>query len=445
MGNLKDKNVFYVGMGLVTTVGYILLSFFIQRHESLYLIPVYGILFILYFLYLSGFQERFALKSKLNFALFLRFIMILSLPTLSDDLYRFVWDGTLILEGINPYSIIPSQLIAQQETLPNGISAELYQQLNSPEYFTVYPPLSQAIFALTTFLGGGRVYFISLMTGIFVLLAEAGTIYAIKGLLKRYKKNQNMVLWYAFNPLIIIELSGNLHYEAFMIFFIVLSIALLSSRNFVMAGVMFGLAVSVKLIPLIFLPLFIRRLPWKNLIYFYAAVGITVILLCIPFVSRELITGINDSIGLYFHTFEFNASIYYLLREVGWYEEGFNIIRTAGPRLALLTFGVILLYSRIEKLHPVRIFDAFLWVMVLYFSLATTVHPWYLATLVAMAVFTEYRFPVVWSGLIFLTYVGYTAEFFKENYVVVIIEYSIVLIMLLLEVRKKEKQLQRIP
>ncbi len=161
----------------------------------------------------------------------------------------------------------------------------------------------------------------------------------------RYHPPARNILLYALNPLVIVELTGNLHFEALMITFVLASVYLLRRQKLVLSGVAMALAVCTKLLPLIFLPLYLRRLGWKTALLFYAAVGAASAALFLPLITPELVTGMRDSVELYFQKFEFNASIYYLIREVGYYQKGYNIIQQAGRWLAISTFLGIMLYS----------------------------------------------------------------------------------------------------
>jgi hypothetical protein len=228
--------------------------------------------------------------------------------------------------------------------------------------------------------------------------------------------------------LVIIELTGNLHLEAVMLLFLVLAIYLLVLKKQVYAAVSFGLAVGVKLLPLIFLPLLIKRLGLAKSMIFYATVGATVVVLFLPFYSVDLIPNFFSSLRLYFQTFEFNASLYYLLRWIGYQLTGYNIIATLGIVLAIATFLTIIVIAVREKTVTwLSLFQGMLMCLTAYFLLATTVHPWYITSLVLVSLFTSYRYPIVWSAVIILSYSAYRTVPYSENLWLVAVEYVVVL------------------
>jgi alpha-1,6-mannosyltransferase len=79
--------------------------------------------------------------------------------------------------------------------------------------------------------------------------------------------------------------------------------------------------------------------------------------------------------------------------------------------------------SVIESISGKTLLSDWMWVLCIYFLFVTILHPWYITTLLALSIFTSYRFPLVWTGLIFLTYVGYTATGFTENLWLTAFEY----------------------
>ncbi len=175
---------------------------------------------------------------------------------------------------------------------------------------------------------------------------------------------------------------------------------------------------------------------WEGRLLSRAVVAGVNALLFAPFFSWRLIENVTSSLDLYFRKFEFNASVYYLVRAVGFWWKGYNVIHIAGPTLAIAALVLMALVVRWHARRPANgdeFFTAALLMHTAYLACATTVHPWYLTSLVGYAVFSRYRFAVVWSGLAVLSYAAYGRADFSENPGLIALEYAVVYSWLLAE------------
>lgn len=360
-------------------------------------------------------------------ALFFRLLLLFAMPQLSDDVYRFVWDGRLLAHGYNPYLYLPSQLLPTPIAAACGLGEHLFRQLNSPDYFTVYPPLNQAFFGLAAWLSPTGLLGNVVWLRVPIILAEAGSLWLMTRLLGQLRMNPNLALVYGLNPLVILELTGNLHFEAVMIFFTLLAAWLLLNQRWMLSAGALALAVGTKLLPLLLLPLVVRRLGWKQGILYSALTGVLTAALFAPFASLELVRNIFSSINLYFQKFEFNASVYYVLRTIGYWVEGYNAIARIGFWLSITTTAS-LLWIAFQWRRPALAVQLVA-MLTLYLAFSTTVHPWYVTTLVAASVFTPFRYPLVWSALIPLSYFTYHTQPYEENLWLTTVEYGLVLLI----------------
>lgn len=413
------------------SIGYWWIGYEIDRTQSKTLILVSGSLFLVYGLVVTRSWNATQTRWWMGIAVLLRLIFLFSNPILSDDFFRFVWDGRLLVAGFNPYLYLPSEVANMSLFSAANLSTTLYEGLNSPHYFTVYPPLNQLFFGVAAWIGGDNVQLSVVVMRVIILMAEVGNCWLLSspqnlGIQPSAKRKINGLV-YALNPLVIVELTGNLHFEAVTLFFVLLALRWLNrpwfKDSYLMASaVALGLGASVKLLPLIFLPLLIRRMGWQKGIIYSGVVGLTIVGLFLPFLSKSLLTNVGTSLDLYFQKFEFNASVYYLLREVGYWITGYNLIQSLGPVLSLITLGTVSWLA----FQKSSLAEKMLLSLTVYFFLATTVHPWYITTLVALGAITRHWYPVVWSLLLPLTYVAYASSPYQENLRVVGLEYIFV-------------------
>lgn len=379
----------------------------------------YIISFVSY-LYLIRVRKYFVLF--LFLAIGIRMLLLPAFPNLSDDIYRFAWDGYMTLNGINPYTSLPSDLT--NNSIP-FLTEELYAGLNSPHYYSIYPTVCQAIFTVGAWVAQGDIKIYSIVLKLIMILAEIGTLYFILKILGKYKHSQHKLFIYALNPLIIIEICGNLHFEGLMIFFFTLFFYLLIIEKLAWSLVPLALSIGTKLLPLIFMPFLIIYLGWKKSLKYFISLGLLLLILFLPIITQ--LPFFLKSVDLYFQKFEFNASIYYALRWLGVQITGYNQIHVLGPFLGIATISAVgFLCWKYQKVALQKIATYWLLAFCTYLFLATTIHPWYLSLPILLCVFSKIRFPIFWSGLIFLSYINYSYSPYFENLFVVGFEYLLV-------------------
>ncbi|GAA3617005.1 DUF2029 domain-containing protein [Flavivirga amylovorans] len=456
---------------------YLSFAYNLTRTDYTKLITLYIALLFLFYKLILILKHNISALAWISFAF--RAIFILAIPNLSQDFYRFIWDGRIILEGINPYLYTVESFMNKGES-PVAQAQELYTgmgQLNA-SHFTNYPPINQLCFVIAGLFAGKSILGSAIVMRLLIIAADFGTLYFGKKLLKKLQIPVYTIFWYILNPFIIIELTGNLHFEGVMIFFLIWSFYLLYSGKWQWAAVVLALSISVKLIPLIFLPLFLQwftkrhvistkhsderkqdviagskqrdnLLRWipdfagiTRLIGFYTIVLITTILLFAPFYSSKFINNYAQTVGLWFQNFEFNASIYYIAREIGYLFRGYNEIAIIGKvtPIIVVLFVLILTFFRKNKTF-IELITAMLLALSFYYFTTTTLHPWYVATLLILSVFTKYKFPLVWSFVIILSYLAYinlNKADKSENLWVIALEYVIVYGVFIWEILTKK-------
>jgi hypothetical protein len=423
--SLLQKITCIIFSGLLLSIGY-----FTQRHESLLLIGQFTALFSLY-LFLALKPEKLSIPIIIFIAVSFRLIFFLLEPNLSEDVYRFIWDGKMWLAGLNAYEWIPKEMLS---LLKENWMEPLFTQLNSPDYYTIYPPANQLLFYIAAFTDSTLLSIIIIR--IFIIAAEIGTLLLLPKLLRQYNLPAQNMVWYAFNPLILLELTGNLHFEAFVIFFIVLSLYYFKKSELFRSSLSLGFAIAFKLLPLILIAAYFRKISLQNWIK-YGLVSVLVLLLSlIPILFSNALNGILNSSELYFTSFEFNGSIYYLTRAIGYTLKGYNIIAFAGPLMGILSFlGIIILNLFAKK--TISLVERMMWTWFIYCLFATTLHPWYCLPLLVLGILSRYKFPVLWTFLIFFTYIGYTSTGFSENLWVTFLEYILLFVFIVIEIQFK--------
>jgi len=415
---------------------YYTFAYHLERTDFIKLLTLFAALFLLCFKLIQF--EKWNFRFLLSIGILFRLIFSCAEPNLSQDFYRFIWDGTLVRHGINPYVNIPDSLIEQ----PNLIIAnaqQLYDGMGSlsAKNFSNYPPLNQLFFALATLLGGKSILgSIFALRGI-MILADIGVFYFGRKLLKNINRSPHLIFWYFLNPLVIIELTGNLHFEGVMLFFFVWALYLISIQKWQWGAVIYACSISVKLVPLLFLPLFLKHFKLKKTVGFYTIIGVTTLLLFAPFYSSAFIANYSKTIGLWFSNFEFNAGLYNALKQIAIQcnAKPWELIKTYGKITPIITIVTVLLFTFLRKNQDIKVLlSSILWILSIYYFTSPTVHPWYVIFLVVLTLFTKYRFALLWSAVIVLSYFAYAQANFKEHLGLLSVEYILVYGFLIYEI-----------
>ncbi|NYJ26001.1 polyprenol phosphomannose-dependent alpha 1,6 mannosyltransferase MptB [Allomuricauda sp. ARW1Y1] len=400
------------------------------RTDFVKLFMLFGALFYLTYKIIQF--EKWNFKFLLIIGILFRLVFLMAEPNLSQDFYRFLWDGELIKNGINPYLYTPDQIMEQGHVTFANMKElrEGMTDLNARHYSN-YPPVNQVLFALASVLGGGSILGSTIAMRSIIILADLGALYFGRKLLQLLNKANNLAFWYFLNPLVIIELTGNLHFEGVMLFFFVWALYLISINKWLWATPVYAISIMVKLMPLLLLSIFIKYFGFKKSIAFYTLVLLGCTALLFPFYSSVFIDNYSETVGLWFSNFEFNASIYNVVKKIGvtYFEaKPWELIDAYGSFIQKVVVVIVLLLAFLRKNQKMEsLITSMLFALACYYFLSTTVHPWYVVFLLGFSIFTDYRFPLLWSFTIILSYYTYSNPNYTENLGLLAIEYLLVI------------------
>ncbi|NKI26088.1 mannosyltransferase [Arenibacter sp. 6A1] len=429
---------FPILFAIVSILLYTSFAYDLDRKDFTKLITLFAGLF--FFCYKLIQFEKWNFRFLVITGIIFRLIFLGATPNLSQDFFRFIWDGNLIVQGLNPYLHLPIDLIAQED-----FSLNKAQQLVvgmgelSASNYSNYPPLNQFIFAISSLLSGKSIAGSLLIMRVFIILADIGILYFGRLLLLKLNKPVHLIFWYFLNPLIILELTGNLHFEGVMLFFFIWSMYLLHNKKWKIAAPIYAMSIAVKLVPIIFLPLFIKHLGLKKSLVFYSLVAGVSVLFFFPFFSVQFLENYAQTIGLWFSNFEFNAGLYNLVKHiaVSFDAKPWELIKVYGKITPPIVITVVGLFTFLadNKKTP-TLFTSMVWILSIYYLLATTVHPWYIVFLVLTCLFTDLKHPLIWSFFVFLSYWTYSNPDYKEHKIILIVEYIAIYGFMLYEIIK---------
>ena len=225
-------------------------------------------------------ESRRLLTIALVFAALFRLAIVFSPPYLSDDIYRYVWDGRVQTAGINPYRYTPAD-----QSLVKLRDEKIYPKINRREYaHTIYPPLAEAIYFLTTRVSETVTWMKLTMLGF-----EAIAVWAMVQLLAAFGLPRQRVLIYAWHPLIVWEFAGSGHVDAAAIAFISLALIARRKNADATAGFTLACAALIKFFPAVLFPALYRRWNWKMPLAF----AITMLVAYLPYLSVGPVAAIG--------------------------------------------------------------------------------------------------------------------------------------------------------
>lgn len=223
-------------------------------------------------------------------ALVFRVVAALAEPSLSNDAYRYEWDGRVQLHGVHPYAHAPA------DPALADLRDETATRINHPELRTIYPPLAELAFAALAATGLGVRGF-QLAFG----LLDFGVVLALARLLAVRGLPRERVVLYAWNPLAILESAGSGHVEPLGVALLVLAAAWTSDERRGLGAAALGAAIQAKLLPLVLVPGYLRRFRARHA----AVLALVVVGLLVPYATTgpALGAGLAD----YAERWEFNA------------------------------------------------------------------------------------------------------------------------------------------
>lgn len=386
---------------------------------------------ILFLFGIYAFAIKYNLKIIIFVGILLRLFTLFWVPSLSDDFYRYYWDSYLLSNDLNIFEFTPQVCLPYIDK--NNAEIHLaFKLMNSKNYYSIYPTVIQT-FSLLAYKASDEslISYSFYLKSIFLLFDIAG-IYIVHLFLELLKANKYLITLFAINPLFILDITGNLHFDLIMMYFFLGSIYFIYvKQNSWLSAILMALSFHTKMISILLIPIFTNHLQLKEKITFYALLTSFIVLLFAPIISINEGLNLLGSIQLYFQTFEFNASIYFALRYLGNAIYGYNTIHFLGPLLKFV-FVAILLYHlyvhQYSKLISSKL-QASYSVLLAWLLLSTTVHPWYVGPLAIIGVIINRKVALLWTLLVALSYQTYATLSLEINSTLLWVEYGTLFIL----------------
>ena len=300
-----------------------------------------------------------------------------------DDIHRYVWDGRLQRLGYNPYFVVPSDPAVTALHTPET------RNLNNPDLPSPYPAGAQLFFRAVTAIQES-----TFALKVAFVVCELAIVFALLDLLRCTRQAAHLVLAFAWNPLLAIEVAGSGHIDIVGALLLLVSAAALVRRWRATADVGLGLAITVKFLPIVLLPLYWKRIRIRDAALAAAVVG----LLYLPFLDHGRVP--IGSLGTYVHSFRFNGPVFAALHQVAPPQ-----LLVALAVLVGLVTATLFTRASLRSAAPEWSPDLFAWPMAASLLCAPVVFPWYLLWLLPFLTSASTLLIILWTVSIFPTYV----------------------------------------
>lgn len=354
--------------------------------------------------------------------IFLAFLLRLSFlntsPIGSEDIYRYMWDGKIQANGVNPYLYTPGD-----DHLKSYYSDLLPKALNFREMKTIYFPLSQWLFYIGYKLSGESVWGYKLLLILFELLTLAGLFL----LLRKLNITRKYLLLYVLCPLPIFQFAIDAHLDGFGLPLLIFSLFFYLDNKKIYSLILLGLSLSIKPIGLLLIPIYF--LNEKSILQKIKTVLIPFMAFFAQFIFYIFSSNPFEALFIFTKNWYFNGFVFNLLNAVFSNNQTSRLI--CGILLALSLIPVY--FSKREMIE--KIYFAVLLLMIF----SPVVHPWYITWVAVLLPFSH-----KWSGLYFVAACSFTAitilnyqlyGIWKDYWMVLIVEYLPILMFLFSEMK----------
>lgn len=369
--------------------------------------------------------------------LMVRIILILSQPVLEDDYYRYLWDGAVTAHGYNPYVYSPLETMEGNDNVPEELhqlaedSGEIIKNINHPHIRTIYPILSQVVFAAAYFIDDWQYWSWKVLLLLFDLLL----LFVLIKTLRHLKLPILFVAFYWLNPIVIHEIFNGAHMDLLALLPVMLALYFHSKNKLWYSVIALAIAAGFKLWPVVLLPLLLRNTlaDWKQTTKYTFSFALMVLILFLP----VLISNLDESLGFIKYASKWinNAAFYSIFK---WSIQ--NVIYFFELNISCIScitrWGIVILYiiliAFILKRKPsdqTQFFGKALLIVTVLYLISPTQFPWYYSWMVPLLALRPMISLLLYPLLLPLYQIKYLSE------IIIYIQHLPVIILFILELR----------
>lgn len=411
---------------------YGLLGYLIKPNDILYISIILGVVFSIYFYLISFTHDKNEVSTLLWFSMIFRLVFLFAIPIFSVDYIRFLFDGKLILNGFNPYLYSPEQVLAGNTIVPSNLFADFFSGLATNKKYSLAFPLVQYFKVLPAYFVEINPIISLVLLRLPILIADFILFKFLIKLLDKLSLSYNGILVYALNPLVIIGLMANISFIGVMLCLFVVGLYFLIQNKWIHALVLITASSVFSVFSVVLLPLIFKKIGLAKSIIFMVLIAIIITLFSIPFYQTGMIDVLIANLKSNISTPKFNFG---LTNVFEWFTGKSHIIIPVLFLLALFSISI----SRANDWGSV--IKGMMFCVTTVILLSFNIKPHYFIILVLFSsLIQEYNYAIIWSLIAFVNYANFALKF-EQNYWIMPLEFSILLILFLLDLFGKTKKL----
>ncbi|HET6266646.1 MAG TPA: hypothetical protein VFG11_02940 [Acidobacteriota bacterium] len=310
-------------------------------------------------------------------AVVIRLAVFFQEPSISEDFYRYVWDGRVQIAGFGPYDHAPQE--PEVQSLRDGN----YERMHQKEYKSPYPAAAELLYRLLAY-----TYPNLLLYKFGILAFDLLLIEVLRRLLAKASLHPANLLLYAWHPLPVIEFAGSAHMDIMGIALLAVSILMLESSHKALSGAFFSAAILTKLLPIFAFPWLVRKGGWK----FVVAAAVVGIALLSIYYTPDL--RMKNGLMVYYRIWRYNDSLFGVMYK--WFG-GAEPARNWG-----LFFVILITAFCYAASYPIY---RSIWIIFAAFILfSPVVHPWYVCWVIPFLAFYPNKTWIFFTGWVAIAY-----------------------------------------
>lgn len=417
---------------LLLSILFVYFGYFSSATNFVVLPILFVVSFGIYFYLIFFTQDKNEVNALLWFSILFRLIFLFAIPILSTDYIRHIFDGQLLLNGFNPYLFTPADILANNTPIPSNLFGNFYAELsNNQTYSKAFPLVHMVSWCSALFTNVHPLISIVILR-IPIIIADFVLLKFLIKLLVKLNLSYSGLLIYALNPLVIIGLTGDINFIGVMLCFFIVGLYFIIHNKWINSIFFFTLAATSSLFTFLLIPLVFKKLKLVKSLALVFIMLIIFSLFWMPFYHEHFLDTIIKNVNLNMIGLANNFGIKSVIDSF-----------TGKANLIIPTLFVVALISiSVSRASDwISILKGMMFCLTAFMLLNYTIEPYYFVLLVFFsALVHQFHYAIIWSLFAIINYPVF-APVAAIHYWIIPAEYSILLMLFLLELFGRLKSL----